>query len=215
MGYRAVFFDLDGTITDSAPGILASMQQALEKYAIYPDAAQLRKYVGPPLRQMFADYLPPEQVEEGIRLYREIYRGGRLFDARIYDGIPQLLKCLSQNGLFVALATAKPKKTAEIFLTHFGLAKQFDWIGGTEEECGIADKTAVIRKTISQSGFVPADCLMVGDRQDDLLGAAAAGIDAVGVLYGYGSEEELRSCPHLALLDSPDAVGRFVLNQAR
>ena len=213
MRYRAVFFDLDGTVTDSAPGILGSMQEALKAFGRYPDREELRKYVGPPLRQMFADYLPAHQVEEGVRLYREIYRGGRLFDAKIYDGIPQLLHRLMQAGIFVALATAKPKKTAEIFLAHFGLADRFDWIGGTEEEIGILDKTAVIRKNISQGGFAPSDCLMVGDRQDDLEGAAAAGIDAIGVLYGYGSREELLACPHLALVESPDEVGQFALNQ--
>ncbi len=215
MNYRAVFFDLDGTITDSAPGILGSMQETLKKFGLYADRAELQKYVGPPLRQMFADYLPPDQVDEGVRTYRALYRGGRLFDAKIYDGIPQLLEQLSQAGLFVALATAKPKKTAETFLSHFGLADRFDWIGGTEEEIGISDKTAVICKNIAQGGFAPSECVMVGDRQDDLEGAAAAGIDAIGVLYGYGSREELLACPHLALVSSPDEVGQFILNQAR
>lgn len=215
MKYRAVFFDLDGTITDSAPGILSSMQETLKKYGIYPEQSELQKYVGPPLQQMFADYLPEEQVAEGVRLYREIYRGGKMFDAQIYDGVAQMLHELSKAGLFIGLATAKPKDTARIFLEHFKMTDCFDLIGGTQEENGIRDKTAVIRKNIAQSGFAPSQCLMVGDRQDDLQGAHAAGVDAIGVLYGYGSREELLSCPHLALLESPRAVAGFILNQAQ
>ncbi len=211
MGYRAVFFDLDGTITDSAPGILGSMEYALNRFGIHPGQQELKKYVGPPLRQMFADYLPPEQVDEGVRTYRSYYNGGKLFDATIYDGIPQVLAQLHKAGKKVCLATAKPQQTAKNFLTHFGLDTQFDLIGGTQEEIGISDKTAVIRKNIEELGFSPRECLMVGDRQDDLLGAAAAGVDAVGVLYGYGSREELLACPHVALLESPAAVAAFVL----
>ena len=211
MRYRAVFFDLDGTITDSAPGILGSMQYALGQFGIQADREELRKYVGPPLRQMFADYLPEDRVDEGVRTYRHYYNGGKLFDATIYEGIPQTLARLHKAGLKVCLATAKPKKTAEKFLAHFELDRQFDLIGGTQEDAGIADKTAVICKNREELGFLPQECLMVGDRQDDLLGAAAAGVDAIGVLYGYGCREELLACPHLALVETPAAVAEFVL----
>ena len=211
MRYRAIFFDLDGTITDSAPGILGSMEYALSQFGIHPDRQELRKYVGPPLWQMFSNYLPEEQVAEGVLIYRKYYNGGKLFDATIYEGIPQTLARLREEGAKVCLATAKPKKTAEKFLAHFELDRRFDLIGGTEEEIGISDKTAVIRKNIEVLGLLPEECLMVGDRQDDLLGAAAAGIDAVGVLYGYGSKEELLACPHRALVETPDAVLKFVL----
>ena len=211
MGYRAVFFDLDGTVADSAPGILGSMEYALSQFGIHPDRQELRKYVGPPLRQMFADYLPQEKVDEGVRIYRGYYNGGKLFDATIYDGIPEALARLRATGKKVCLATAKPKETAKNFLAHFGLDRQFDLIGGTQEEIGISNKTAVIRKNIEDLGLSPQECLMVGDRQDDLLGAAAVGVDAIGVLYGYGSREELLACPHLALLENPAAVAAFVL----
>lgn len=212
MRYRAVFFDLDGTIADSAPGILGSMQYALGKFGLHPTREQLRRYLGPPLQQMFADFLPPEQVAEGVRIYREYYGGGGLFDARIYDGIPEAFRRLSGAGVAVCLATAKPRDTALRVLDHFDLTRWFALVGGTDEEAGVADKTAVIRKNMRDGGFAPQDCLMVGDRRDDLLGAEAAGVDGLGVLYGYGSREELESHPHIALADSPLAVAKFVLN---
>ena len=212
MRYRAVFFDLDGTIADSAPGILGSMQYALDKFGLHPTREQLRRYLGPPLQQMFADFLPPEQVAEGVRIYREYYGGGGLFDARIYDGIPEAFRRLSGAGVAVCLATAKPRDTALRVLDHFDLTRWFALVGGTDEEAGVADKTAVIRKNMRDGGFAPQDCLMVGDRRDDLLGAEAAGVDGLGVLYGYGSREELESHPHIALADSPLAVAKFVLN---
>lgn len=212
MRYRAVFFDLDGTIADSAPGILGSMQYALDKFGLHPTREQLRRYLGPPLQQMFADFLPPEQVAEGVRIYREYYGGGGLFDARIYDGIPEAFRRLSGAGVAVCLATAKPRDTALRVLDHFDLTRWFVLVGGTDEEAGVADKTAVIRKNMRDGGFAPQDCLMVGDRRDDLLGAEAAGVDGLGVLYGYGSREELESHPHIALADSPLAVAKFVLD---
>ncbi len=212
MRYRAVFFDLDGTIADSAPGILGSMQYALDKFGLHPTREQLRRYLGPPLQQMFADFLPPEQVAEGVRIYREYYGGGGLFDARIYDGIPEAFRRLSGAGVAVCLATAKPRDTALRVLDHFDLTRWFALVGGTDEEAGVADKTAVIRKNMRDGGFAPQDCLMVGDRRDDLLGAEAAGVDGLGVLYGYGSREELESHPHIALADSPLAVAKFVLD---
>ena len=209
---REVFFDLDGTIADSAPGILGSMQYALDKFGLHPTREQLRRYLGPPLQQMFADFLPPEQVAEGVRIYRESYGGGGLFDAGIYDGIPEAFRRLSGAGVAVCLATAKPRDTALRVLDHFDLTRWFALVGGTDEEAGVADKTAVIRKNMRDGGFAPQDCLMVGDRRDDLLGAEAAGVDGLGVLYGYGSREELESHPHIALADSPLAVAKFVLN---
>lgn len=212
MRSRAVFFDLDGTIADSAPGILGSMQYALDKFGLHPTREQLRRYLGPPLQQMFADFLPPEQVAEGVRIYREYYGGGGLFDARIYDGIPEAFRRLSGAGVAVCLATAKPRDTALRVLDHFDLTRWFALVGGTDEEAGVADKTAVIRKNMRDGGFAPQDCLMVGDRRDDLLGAEAAGVDGLGVLYGYGSREELESHPHIALADSPLAVAKFVLD---
>ena len=212
MGYRAVFFDLDGTITDSAPGILGSMEYALNRFGIHPGQQELKKYVGPPLRQMFADYLPPEQVDEGVRTYRSYYNGGKLFDATIYDGMPQVLAQLHKAGKKVCLATAKPQQTAKNFLTQFGLDTQFDLIGGTQEEIGISDKTAVIRKNIEELGFSPRECLMVGDRQDDMLGAADPGVDAVGVLYGYGSPEEIRDSAPTYVAATPLEILNLVKN---
>ncbi|MPN60230.1 5'-nucleotidase [bioreactor metagenome] len=163
---------------------------------------------------MFGDFLPPEQVAEGVLIYRQYYvEGGSLFDALVYDGVPQALARLQQSGVQLCLATAKPKVTAQKVLDHFDLAQYFAQVGGTVEEAGILDKTGVIRNNLQHSTFAPEAHLMVGDRRDDLQGAATAGIDALGVLYGYGSREELAAQPHKALCNSPDAVAQFILMQ--
>ena len=116
MGYRAVFFDLDGTITDSAPGILASMQQAPRKICHLSRRGTAAKICRPAAAPRCSPIIcRRNRWKRGFGCIARFTGGGRLFDARIYDGIPQLLKCLSQNGLFVALATAKPKKTRRSF----------------------------------------------------------------------------------------------------
>ena len=214
MKYQVAYFDLDGTLVDSAPGILGSMQKALEQFGVHPTLQQLRRYLGPPLQQMFADFLRAGQVAEGGRIYRQYYvTGGGLFDALVYDGVPEALARLQQGGVQLCLATAKPKATAQQVLDHFGLSQYFAQVGGTVEEAGILDKTGVIRNNLQHSTFAPGAHLMVGDRRDDLQGAAAAGIDALGVLYGYGSREELAAHPHMALCESPGAVAQFILTQ--
>ena len=212
--YQAVFFDLDGTLADSAPGIFGSMRYALAQFGITPSDRELHPFLGPPLQQMFAHFLPAEQVARGVELYRAHYGAGGLFDARIYDGVPQMLARLRGAGAAVCLATAKPRTTARRVLDHFELTQWFDLVGGTTEESGVATKTEVIRKNIRDGGFDPQRCLMVGDRRDDLDGAAAAGIDGLGVLYGYGSREELLAHPHRALAQTPAAVADFALGAA-
>lgn len=215
MRFNAVLFDLDGTIADSAPGILQSMQLALQKFGIDAEPQQLRRYLGPPLADMFADFLPAEQVADGVAAYRAHYLAGELYHATLYPGVRELIIGLYEEGCRLCLATAKPQTTAKLILQHFGLAEYFTIIGGTDEEHGIRTKTQVIQSILDQLQLSATEVVMFGDRKDDLLGAAACGIAAVGAGYGYAPAGELEALSPYAIVQNPQellalAEGDFV-----
>lgn len=193
MRYDTVLFDLDGTLADSAPGITGTMQKTLRQFGIEENQTALRRYLGPPLREMFGDYLPAKQVEEAVALYRKFYHEDGIFNAALYPGIPELLKGLKEAGDTICLATAKPKEAAVLVLGHFDIARYFDVMGGAQEERGIFNKTDVLRDLLHCTGAAPEQVVLVGDRQDDMRGAANCGIDAIGVAYGYAKPGELEA----------------------
>ena len=195
MGFDALFFDLDGTLTESGPGIMRSAAWALEQMGIpVGDRALLRRFVGPPLSDTFRNCyaVPPEQVEEAIRLYRVCYNeNGGIFESEPYPGIRALLTELRRRGKRLFVATSKPLPMAERVLEHWQLTGYFDHIcGGTLDERG-CKKELVVAQALERCGVDPARVLMVGDREHDVLGAHANGIACAGVLWGYGSEAEL------------------------
>ncbi|MEG1932851.1 MAG: HAD hydrolase-like protein, partial [Pygmaiobacter sp.] len=126
MKYSAVLFDLDGTLTDSAPGILGSMQYSLAQFGITATAQELRRYLGPPLREMFASYLQKEQIEAGVEIYHADYEKNGIFNATLYEGIRETLCALDAAGVKVCLATAKPQQYAQRILEHFGIDSYFE-----------------------------------------------------------------------------------------
>ena len=191
--YQFILFDLDGTITNSEPGILASVRYALGKLgAAEPDYPTLRKFIGPPLRDSFRDYcgLSPERAEEAVRLYREWYAPHGKLDCAVYPGIPKLLRDLHAAGKTVALATSKPEGFARDILEHFGLDRYFTAI------CGAAK---------------PEETVLIGDTRFDMEGAALAGIDGIGVLYGFGSREELENGGAKALAETAEELHKLLL----
>ena len=192
---RFVLFDLDGTLTDPAPGITASCAYALRHFGIeVSDLRTLHRYIGPPLVQSFQRFhgLSPEEAARALKLYREYFGVRGLFENRVYDGIPQLLARLRDDGYTLLTATSKPELYTVRILEHFGLLSFFDGIGANTMDETRADKAAVIRHITAQYPSLSGrNSLMVGDRLYDIEGAHACGIRAIGVLYGYGSREEL------------------------
>lgn len=205
-----VLLDLDGTLTDSAPGIVASIRYALDALGLpAPDDAVLRGFLGPPLTVTFGQGLglPPEQVDAAIAKYRERYHDVGLYENAVYPGVVEMLDTLAPE-VPLAVATSKPTYSATLILEHFGLADRFAFIGGADLAGERHDKAAVIAHTLDElaaRGVVaPAGrTVMVGDREHDVLGAGRFGIAAVGVLWGYGSAEELTSSGAVALATSP------------
>lgn len=188
-------FDLDGTLTDPKEGITKSIQYALSSLGIEerdPDA--LCAFIGPPLQRVFAESygMNSKETERAISKYRERFSAEGIFENEVYPGVDEMLASLKADGACICLATSKPTVYAERILDHFGLSRHFDQVVGSELDGTRSAKTDVVREVLSRLEWVDlADCVMVGDRGHDAEGAKACGIDAVGVLYGYGSREEL------------------------
>jgi phosphoglycolate phosphatase len=194
--YTHVLFDLDGTLSDPKIGITRSVQYALKKLGIdEPDLDRLEPFIGPPLRDSFRQYygLDEETVQLAIDYYRERFREVGMFENQLYPGIPSLLEELKNTGKILAVATSKPTVFAKPILKHFGIDSYFDRIVGANLDGTLEQKAEVIKTVLSQFPDVdPNRCLMVGDREYDIFGAITNHIDSVGVVYGYGGEEELR-----------------------
>lgn len=190
-----ILFDLDGTLTDPAEGITGSILYALEKMGRdLPERSSLLRFIGPPLVPAFQEFLGMTEAEasRALILYREYFSVHGLFENTPYDGIGDALARLKDSGRTLVLATSKPETFAVRILEHFGLAQYFTLMCGASMDEKRNTKDAVIGYALEKLGNPdPSRMVMVGDRHHDVQGAAVFGIPAVGVLWGYGSREEL------------------------
>jgi phosphoglycolate phosphatase len=189
-----VLFDLDGTLSDSAPGILSSLRYAFAANGLEPlDAHTERALLGPP----FYESLPPliggeDKLPAVIAAYREKYHGGGMYDATAYDGITEVLRALRAAGVRMAVATSKPEPFAVPVVEHLGLSEYFDTVGGDELDGSLPTKALVIDKVLRRLDRPPTpDVVMVGDRAHDVLGAREQGLRCIGAGWGYGMPGEL------------------------
>ena len=213
--YKYIFFDLDGTIFDSGEGIKKSACYALNKFNIkVKNINDLNKFIGPPLRNSFMDYydLNKEQAEQAISYYREYYSVKGIYEGNIYYGIPDLLEYICSNGMEAVLATSKPEVYAEKILEHFNLKKYFRLVSGATFDERLVEKYDIIMNTVSRLNINdPAEILMVGDRKFDIEGAFCTGIKSAGVLYGYGSYNELSSSGADYIVSTADELAKILL----
>lgn len=190
-----LFFDLDGTLCNSAEGILNAVTYAQDKLGLpRQERSEMMHYIGPPLVRTFAaDYgLDVEEAERAVAAYREYYNVRGIFECALYDGIPAMLDALRGDGYGLVLATCKPTVSARRVLEHFGIADRFRMVSGPEFDGTRNEKHEVIAYAMEQLGLRdPSGILMIGDRRDDVLGAARNGVDCAGVLWGFGSRAEL------------------------
>lgn len=212
MSQRTVLFDLDGTLSDSAPGILASVEYAFVEMGL-PYPGHSRRLLGPPIKDIMAMlHCPIDRVDEAISHYRVRYRTIGLFENTVYDGIPELLKSLVDNGDQLAIATSKPELFAAQILEYFGLADCFAFIGGATLDSSRAAKADVIAHTLRNLSSVDiSNIVMVGDRMHDVMGAESHGIETYGVLWGYGDESELSGAGAKALVTHPADLANLLL----
>lgn len=195
---KYLLFDLDGTLTDSAEGIINSVIYALKAYGIEEkDKTSLRKFIGPPLSESFQIYysFSKEQAEAATAKYREYFGEKGMLENSVYDGIPQLLEKLKENGRKLYVATSKPTFYAAKILAHFGLSQYFEDIQGSNMDGTRVKKAEVITHVLKENNITdPGEVLMIGDREHDVIGGKACGVETMGVLYGFGSRAELEAC---------------------
>lgn len=208
--YQYILFDLDGTLTDSAEGIVNSVLHALKRKGIEePDREKLLGFVGPPLADSFVKYYGMTREEAGAMtpLYREYFSTRGWQENSVYEGIPQVLAKLREEGKHLIVATSKPEVFARRIIEHFSLDSYFDFICGSSMDGKITTKGQVIHYVISQVGQEQANqMIMVGDREHDVIGARENGIPCVGVLYGYGSRDELEQAGAAAICPSVEEL---------
>ena len=214
--YEYVFFDLDGTISDSAPGIVNAVVYALESMGRpVGDRQALKQFVGPPLLDSFMGFCGFDKptAEEAIRLFRVYYREKGIRENTMYDGMEELFKALRRGGKKLVVATSKPEDFARIILEAYGVAEHFEFIAGSAFDETRIKKEEVIAYAMETLGLRDSSkIVMVGDRRHDAEGAAVFGIDCIGVLYGYGSREELLSAGAKYLANTPQGVANIILS---
>lgn len=213
--YKYILFDLDGTITDSALGITNSVKYALQKLgAPIPPYDTLCKFIGPPLLDGFRDIcgFDAEKAQEAVKLYREYYETTGLYENAVYDGIPEFLSALKEKSKTVILATSKPEKFARLILEHFDLIQYFDYAAGATIDETRNKKDAVIAYALKECNITDKSlAVMVGDRHHDIFGAKQNGISCVGVLYGFGSLEELTAAGADYIAENIDELYKILL----
>jgi len=204
----ALFFDLDGTLTDPKPGITGSIQYALERLGRpVPSQDDLVWCIGPPLRASFVMLLGGEaEADRAVAFYRERFGDVGLFENSVYPEIESVLGALGSAHPRMFVATSKPHVFAKRIIAHFGLAGHFEHVFGSELDGTRVHKDDLLAHALQQTAVDPASALMIGDRSHDVLGAKANGMAAIGVTYGYGSRDELVAAGARHLCATPRAV---------
>ncbi len=192
--YDAVLFDFDGTFADTGEGIFESVQYAVKALGFEPLSDEtLRRFIGPPIFDSFKRELPIDgaRAEFAVMKYREAYADSGILRFKIYDGILGLLEELKNSGIKIGIASAKPQKFIIRIVAHLGLEDVFDYISAPADDKADQNKTNLILRAAEALKAEKSRVLMIGDRHFDINGANGAGVDSIGVTFGYGSEQEL------------------------
>ncbi len=213
--YDYILFDLDGTITDSKPGIITCIKHALDSKNIPYTNEVLDKMIGPPFRVSMHDFLGLEMdmIEQLIDLYRGKYADGGWADCKVYDGVEDMLNRLKKGGKILGLATSKPLKFTNIMMDGLNLRKYFDFVGGASSDSSKELKCDIIQMNIDELNITDkSKVLMVGDRLYDIEGAKICGVDVAAVLYGYGSREEFEEYNADYIVSTPSELADLILS---
>lgn len=201
--YRTLLFDLDGTLIDTRKGIMNSLRHTFDTLGL-PQPDDPDRFLGPPLPYSFRGFcgMNEEETSEAVRIFREKYSGEELFNAEVFGGITELLDALKERGYVLAVATCKVEKFAHLILDRFGISRYFNVIGGSTGTRVIkAEVIAHVRRELGDPDI--SQMLMIGDRDNDILGARAVGIDCLYALWGYGSSDEAREYGASAVVRTP------------
>ncbi|MEA4816791.1 MAG: HAD family hydrolase [Lachnospiraceae bacterium] len=214
MDKKYILFDLDGTLTDPAEGITNAIKYALAKYGIEVcDKTSLYEFIGPPLISSFMERygFSHEKASEALMYYREYFGEKGLFENKVYPKTEDMLEGLLKKGKHLFVATSKPEEYSKIILKHFKLDKYFEFIGGSTMDESMVNKDEIIGYVLSSCRITDKDAtVMVGDRRHDIIGAKKNCISSIGVLYGYGSREELFEAGADYIISSPEELSKLL-----
>ena len=214
LNYDAILFDVDGTLIDSAPGIINTLKEVFAKMGVDTTNVNLRRYLGPPLRKSFGEHFTdPALIEKATNLYRDSYAVKGSHECAAYPGAAEMLQHLKAAGLILCTATSKPTQVVTPILKEKGLADYFDFIGGASMDEARVNKDDVIRYVLEENCISEEEkpsVIMVGDREHDVYGAKKTGLSVIGVLYGYGSREELQSAGTDYLCETPEETAKLL-----
>ncbi|MBW6464038.1 MAG: HAD family hydrolase [Firmicutes bacterium] len=214
--YKYILFDLDGTLTDSAEGVTRSVSYALSKYGIKTNPADLKTFIGPPLQLSFRQVygFSEEKAREAVEYYRDYYREKGIFENRLYPGIKDMLKRLSEKDIKLFVATSKPTLFAKKILDYYEVGRYFELIIGSNLDGTRVDKTEVIQAVFEKAEIPDKNlAVMVGDREHDLIGAQKHNLDSIAVSYGYGTLEELKAANPTAIAHSVEELSSKLLKK--
>lgn len=205
MAFTTVVFDLDGTLTDSLPGIVASFRHALSGVGLDADDESIEHWIGPPLREgLEALGVPRDRLEVAVDSFRTYFSASGIYDNRLFDGVPSMLSELRSAGLTLGLATSKLQTFAARILDHFGISDNFSVIAGASEIDSRLEKEDIVAFALESLGWPdPSTVVLVGDRAHDMHAASHHGLHAVGATWGYGGPEELRDSGSEILIEQP------------
>lgn len=210
---QTIYFDLDGTLTDPKPGITGSIQYALKKLGhAVPSQDELTWCIGPPLHASLKKLTGTDALaDQALLLYRERFSEVGLFENSAYPDIHDTLAAVAATGARMFVATSKPAVYASRIVEHFGLKPYFERVFGSELDGTRVDKRDLLRYALDETRVDAGSAIMIGDRSHDVIGARTNGMMAIGVLYGYGSEAELRDAgAHHICAAHPELLGHCV-----
>lgn len=213
--YDAVFFDFDGTIADTGVGIFNSVRFAVAAMGFDPlPEDRLRTFIGPPVFDSFKRELDmtDKQSEKAVEKYRENYIRSGIYQLEMYPGIETLIKELKKSGIKVAIASSKPEKFVIKVIDYLKISHLIDFIAAPESDNAPEGKAVLVERAVKHFGVEKSKALMIGDRYFDIDGANGAGVESIGVTFGYGSEEELRSAGATYLADSADDIRKLIFS---
>lgn len=213
--YKNIYFDLDGTLVDSAPGIIQGLKISLKEYGYdIPDYATLRTCVGPPFTYSFPKILgiKDEDFDRAVATYRQYYdKENGMFNATVYPGIEDLLAALVKRGYCLFVCTSKPEPTAKKLLAKLGIDKYFTEICGATLDASIDTKAEVIDLCFSRAPWHKRDeTVLIGDTKFDVIGAKTAGIDCIGISWGFGTRKDLEASGATVILDFCEEVLDYI-----
>lgn len=214
--YDYVIFDFDGTVVDTGEGILKSLQYSFREMGReVPSLDDLKKFIGPPIHYSYTTYYGVSEEEVGmyIKKYRERYRAKGIYECELYKGFPDVLDSLRENGIRVGIASSKPESLIYDVANYLGVTDKFDAIVGVQlDDSNHSSKTGLVLESMKKLGAEDkGKVLMVGDRCYDIDGAAGAGVDSCGVLWGYGDEKEFKEHNATYIVSDTDEMLKLIL----